>query len=198
MVPTRQAAPESAPRMTPGARSVLDAASTLFAERGLNAVGVDTIAAEAGVTTKTIYDRFGSKAQLVALYLSERDERFRAWVDTRIAPEEGIDRPLAIFDALESWTRTHSPRGCAFVHAHAELLTEPEHPAHAVIEAEKEWVRARFSGLVAELGCADPEVLAVQLLALHEGATVLHATTPIPEAARRCRDAAEVLIRAAL
>ncbi|WP_010533079.1 TetR/AcrR family transcriptional regulator [Brachybacterium squillarum] len=95
--------------MTPGARSVLDAASTLFAERGLNAVGVDTIAAEAGVTTKTIYDRFGSKAQLVALYLSERDERFRAWVDTRIAPEEGIDRPLAIFDALESWTRTHSP-----------------------------------------------------------------------------------------
>ena len=50
-----------------------------------------------------------TKAQLVALYLTERDERFRAWVDTRIAPDEGIERPLAIFDALESWTRTHSP-----------------------------------------------------------------------------------------
>ena len=35
----------------------------------------------------------------------------------------------------------------------------------AVIEAEKEWVRARFAGLVDDLGCADPEGLAVQLLA---------------------------------
>jgi AcrR family transcriptional regulator len=32
-------------------------------------VGVDAIAAEAGVTKKTLYDKFGSKDRLVAAYL---------------------------------------------------------------------------------------------------------------------------------
>lgn len=49
--------------MTPGARRALAAASRLFYERGIHAVGVDLIAAEAGVTKKTLYDRFGSRSR---------------------------------------------------------------------------------------------------------------------------------------
>ncbi|NEE13916.1 helix-turn-helix transcriptional regulator, partial [Streptomyces sp. SID7499] len=47
--------------MTPAARRALAAAGRLFYDRGIHAVGVDLIAAEAGVTKKTLYDRFGSK-----------------------------------------------------------------------------------------------------------------------------------------
>lgn len=47
--------------MTPAARRVLDTAARLFYDRGIHAVGVDLIAAEAGVTKKTLYDRFGSR-----------------------------------------------------------------------------------------------------------------------------------------
>ncbi|UXI81004.1 TetR/AcrR family transcriptional regulator, partial [Streptomyces vinaceusdrappus] len=65
-------------RMTPGARRVLEAAERLFYEHGIHAVGVDLIAAEAGVTKKTLYDRFGSKEQIVVEYLAGRDERWRA------------------------------------------------------------------------------------------------------------------------
>ncbi len=64
-------------RMTPGARRVLEAAERLFYEHGIHAVGVDLIAAEAGVTKKTLYDRFGSKEQIVVEYLAGRDERWR-------------------------------------------------------------------------------------------------------------------------
>ncbi len=93
--------------LTPGARRALDAAGRLFYERGIHAVGVDLIAAEAGVTKKTLYDRFGSKEQIVVEYLADRDERWRAFLaahlDTvgdspRAAPDgdlrrvRGVDR----------------------------------------------------------------------------------------------------------
>lgn len=51
--------------LTPAAQRILDTASALFYARGINAVGVDTIAAESGVTKRTLYDRFGSKDQLL-------------------------------------------------------------------------------------------------------------------------------------
>lgn len=80
--------PEDKPRrvrMTPGARRVLEAAERLFYEHGIHAVGVDTIAAEAGVTKKTLYDRFGSKEQIVVEYLAGRDERWRELLAGRLA-----------------------------------------------------------------------------------------------------------------
>ncbi|MDQ4084268.1 MAG: TetR/AcrR family transcriptional regulator, partial [Actinomycetota bacterium] len=54
--------------LTPGAQRILDVASELFYWRGIHAVGVDTIAAESGVTKRTLYDRFGSKDGLVVAY----------------------------------------------------------------------------------------------------------------------------------
>ena len=102
--------PELAP-LTPGGRRVLDAASQLFYERGIHAVGVDTIAEAAGVTKKTLYDRFGSKEALVVAYLQHRDARWREHVAQQLAlvPEPGIDRVLAIFDAAISWSDANSP-----------------------------------------------------------------------------------------
>ena len=85
--------PDLAP-LTPGARRVLDAASELFYERGIHAVGVDTIAEAAGVTKKTLYDRFGSKEALVVAYLQHRDARWREHLADHLArvPAAGPDR----------------------------------------------------------------------------------------------------------
>ncbi len=49
------------------------AASTLFYQQGIRAVGVDAIAAKAGVTKRTLYYHFASKDELVAAYLAVRD-----------------------------------------------------------------------------------------------------------------------------
>src|SRR5690625_1526649 len=109
------------PTLTPAARAILDAAGDLFYDRGINAVGVDTVAAAAGTTKKTLYDQFGSKAALAVAYLSERDLNYRAWVELSVGQHSGTERILAVFDALDSWMGANSPKGCPFVHAPSEL-----------------------------------------------------------------------------
>ncbi|MCX4819306.1 TetR family transcriptional regulator [Streptomyces sp. NBC_01142] len=146
--------------MTPGARRALEAASRLFYERGIHAVGVDLIAAEAGVTKKTLYDRFGSKEQLVVEYLAARDEGWRAFLAERLdtAGPSAAERVLAVFDASRDWADEHSTRGCSMVNAHAEI-SDPHHPAYAIITGQKAWMLGLFTDLVREgapEGEADP------------------------------------------
>ena len=158
-------------RLTPAGERLVETASRLFYDHGIRAVGVDLIAGEAGTTKKTLYDRFGSKDALVALYLRRRAARWQAFVLDRIAEHDpGTDRALAVFDALEGWL-SEQWRGCAFVNAHAEL-GGTDHVALPVVRAEKEWMRQLFTALVAEAGSDDPERTGGQLHLLYEGAIV--------------------------
>src|ERR671917_2260776 len=129
-------------RLTPGAQRILDVASELFYWRGIHAVGVDTIAAESGVTKRTLYDRFGSKDGLIVAYREARDRRWRALITSRLdAPHaDPVQRALVPFDVLFEWLAPSS-RGCSFVNAFAEL-SEPEHPRPQAGIAKKKWPRA--------------------------------------------------------
>ncbi|MGW0738071.1 TetR/AcrR family transcriptional regulator [Streptomyces sp. NPDC002851] len=188
---------QGAEALTPGARKILDAAAELFYAQGITAVGVDLIAKRAGVTKKTLYDRFGSKEALVAAYLRERDVRYRAWVEERSAPGSGAERLLAVFDAHRQWlTRPENPRGCAFVNAAAEI-PESGHPGRAVIEGQKSWLRGYLRELCAEAGAAEPGRLADELMVLVEGSSVLHGLHVVPDAAGVARGLAEAAVRRA-
>mgnify|MGYP005802737755 CR=1 FL=1 len=179
---------------TPAARSILTTAGRIFYERGISAVGVDALAAEAGVTKKTLYDQFGSKAALVTAYLTERDQHYRAWIEHEMQDKEPKAQILSVFDALDSWMDAHSTKGCAFVHAHGELLGSPDHPAHDVIRDEKVWLRTLFVDLAAAAELERPESLGTQLLALLEGATVLRSIMGRTGAVAEARAAAHALI----
>lgn len=180
--------------LTPAARRVLEAASRLFYERGIHAVGVDLIAAEAGVTKKTLYDRFGSKEQIVVEYLADRDERWRAFLAGHLdaAAPEPAARVLAVFDALSAWAVRNSPKGCGMVNAHAEI--DVAHPAHAVITGQKQWMLALFTDFAGDVAPEDPDEagrLGRALMLLHEGALVtlgLHVfADPVGEAREQAR-----------
>src|SRR5687767_8120371 len=108
--------------LTPAGERLLDAAAQLFYRRGIRAVGVDLIAEEAGTTKKTLYDCFGSKDALVALYLRRRAMRWQEFLRSRLGgPEtDAADRVRRVFDALEEWHESGA-RGCAFVNAYAEV-----------------------------------------------------------------------------
>src|SRR5438105_10580733 len=54
------------------AERILAAADKLFYEQGIRAVGVDTIAAEAGVSKRTLYNHYPTKDDLIAAYLTAR------------------------------------------------------------------------------------------------------------------------------
>jgi AcrR family transcriptional regulator len=162
-------------RLTPGARRVLDAASELFYERGIHAVGVDTIAESAGVTKKTLYDRFGSKEALVVAYLRNRDARWRDHLDAHLAsvPEPGVPRVLAVFDAAETWSSANSSKGCSAINARAEIGNGHDgHPVFPEVARQKVWLLDLFAQLCAEAGLADPDATAARMMLLYEGAIV--------------------------
>jgi AcrR family transcriptional regulator len=72
---------------------LLDAAASVFAERGFRGASVETIAAAAGVTKGALYWNFESKADLFFSLLEERiDARVRLLVDAAeaIAGEETV------------------------------------------------------------------------------------------------------------
>jgi AcrR family transcriptional regulator len=170
-------------------------ASRLFYDRGIRAVGVDLIAEDAGTTKKTLYDRFGSKDALVALYLRRRAETWQTRVLQHLAeqhPEPGAARVLAVFDALEGWL-TEQWRGCAFVNAYAEI-GGTDHPALPVVRAEKSWMRRLFTALADEAAYADADRLGAQLHLLYEGAIVALTAGDETDALTLAREAAYRLL----
>lgn len=179
---------------TPKARAVLSAASELFYERGIHAVGVDAVAERAGVTKKTLYDRFGSKERLVVEYLTARDDEWRTHLDGFLAAASSPQERLrAVFDASASWAGARGGKGCAMINAHAEI-SDPAHPAYTVMLGQKRRMRALFSELVAEMRVGEPEAVAEQLLLLHEGALVMDGMGVVDDAFERAAEAAAALI----
>ncbi|WP_320775305.1 helix-turn-helix domain-containing protein [Streptomyces sp. CRN 30] len=185
-------------RMTPAGRRILAAAERLFYARGIHAVGVDLIAAEAGVTKKTLYDRFGSKEQIVVEYLAGRDERWRALLAERLeaAGPAPRARALAVFDASRDWSAEHGAKGCGMVNAHAEI-SDAEHPAYPVITAQKAWMLGLFTELArAAAGAGAADRLGRALMLLHEGALVAHGLKVFPDAFETAREQARALLAA--
>jgi AcrR family transcriptional regulator len=184
--------------MTPGARRVLKAAERLFYARGIHAVGVDLIASEAGVTKKTLYDRFGSKDQIVVEYLADRDERWRAFLAHHLDAASGTPAALvlAVFDASRAWSAEHGPRGCSMVNAHAEI-SDPAHPAHPIITGQKRWMLDLFTRLAGDVAPQDADRLGRMLMLLHEGALVAHGLSIFPDPIGHAGEQARALLAAA-
>ena len=136
---------------------ILDMADSLFYRRGIRVIGVDTVAAEIGISKRTLYNYFHSKDDLILAYLSRR---LRPIEPSDAPPAEQI---LEDFDRLERAMRKDGYRGCPFMNAVAELA-DSAHAAHKIAVAHKEKRRTLFRKLLRQLNVADPEALATQLM----------------------------------
>lgn len=154
--------------LTPGAERILEVASTLFYEQGIHAVGVDTIAAESGVSKPILYKNFGSKDGLVVAYLLRRHRWWWALLEEEVARTES-PRALAFFDVYGA-DHGNARRGCAFLNAAAEL--PEDHPAHEVIRYHKHSLCDLLEELVKEDTAPDIDhrLLGNHLFLLLEGA----------------------------
>ena len=138
-------------------------AATLFYRECIGLIGVDRIAAEAGITKRTLYRHFPSKDDLVAAALRAAPRVF--------FPESGtpIDRVLGAFDRAQEFLTGTQYRGCPYIIFTAEL-TDRRHPARKLIEHYLEKRRTWFRDRVAEAGVAAPDELAEQLDVIFDGA----------------------------
>lgn len=169
---------------------ILETADRLFYGQGLRAVGVDTIAAEIGISKRTLYNHFPSKDALIVAYLQRR---------LRLVPTS--TRPpgpqiLEDFERLERAFGSEGFRGCAFVNAVAELK-DPRHAANEIALAFKEMRRQWFRELLTRAHVADPEGLSLQLMLLVDGAIAAALVRRDPTVARSAGAAARTLLAAA-
>jgi AcrR family transcriptional regulator len=167
---------------------ILATADLLFYQRGIRAVGVDTIAAEIGISKRTLYNHFPSKDELIAAYLAGRF--------TKASPSDKppVEQILGTFDRLERGFASKGFRGCPFVNAVAELGTEDQSVRKTAV-AFKESRRVWFRDLLKQLGVADAEALATQITILVDGAIAQDLVRHDPSMARAAKEAAKVLLR---
>src|SRR5271154_4813690 len=124
---------------------IMNTASDLFYRYGIHAVGVDTIATEAGTNKMSFYRSFASKDELVAEYLRGEEREAWRWWDDALAAHAGDPRRQveALFDVLVKNACKEGSRVCALANA-AVKITEPNHPARPVVEKYKAEMRRRF------------------------------------------------------
>ncbi len=194
----------SAPRRRdagrPSARQrIFETAGRLFYIKGIRAVGVETIAAEADTTKMSLYRNFPSKDELVAEWLRDHDAKFWQTWDAMAArhPDDPRRQLKAAFALLEKHVADPEARGCPMANAAVEL-TEKDHPARKVIEAHKAKLRARLAELCTRMKTRTPGLLADQLFLLMEGAQVTTQTLGVRSPARNVGRAATMLIDAHL
>jgi len=166
---------------------ILETADRLFYLQGIRAVGVDTIAAEIGISKRTLYNHFPSKDALISAYLARR------FVAPRPSQKPPAEQILGTFDSLERRFSAKDFRGCPFVNAVAELGSEDQ-SVRRIAVAFKESRRLWFRDLLLQLGVADAEGLATQLTLLVDGSIAQDLVRNDPAMARAAKQAATVLL----
>jgi AcrR family transcriptional regulator len=143
-------------------QQIADVAMRLFVTRGFDRVTVAEIAAEAGVSEKTVFNYFPSKEDLFFDEVPDRLQELAAGIRNRPAGESVLDALRRM--QLGMVTRLTSP---GFVHFASTLEGSPE------LLAKEVDVMARFSQVLADalqaegLDERDARVVASLLMSVH-------------------------------
>lgn len=159
-------------RPSPARTRLMDAATRLFYEEGIHAVGVDRVLEEAGVTRATLYKQFGGKENLVLAYLAGEDAMLRELFVGAAAsvtdPELLID---AVIDGIAADITHRHTRGCPFINAAAEY-PDATGAVRRLIDEHREWFRSTLQAVAAGAGLRDPADVAASLVLLRDAALV--------------------------
>ncbi len=121
-------------------RALLDAAATLFAERGVDGASIDAIAAAADRTSGAIYDHFGGKEGLLFALLEGWVDDVAAVVGAELYTAQSLDEQLAAIWRNVTDPVTGDGRWIALEHElWSYAARNPDARAHLAVRYEAMW-----------------------------------------------------------
>ncbi|UGQ40968.1 TetR/AcrR family transcriptional regulator [Rhodococcus aetherivorans] len=150
-------------RIMPASRreAILEAAVTLFAERGYQAVGMDDIGAAAGITGPTLYHHFSGKSAILVTVITRCLDAL--YFDVSGALSATDDPARALDSALTSFVRINVEHGDALSALLTEVVNVPADERAAIRRLQhdyaSEWV-ALLIRVRPDLAAAEAEALA--------------------------------------
>jgi AcrR family transcriptional regulator len=177
-------------------QAILSRASCLASAEGLEAVSLQRLATDLGISKSGLFAHFGSKEEL---QLATVDEAGRVFTDEVLRPglkaPAGIGRVWAMCNSYLSYLqRSVFPGGCFFEAALAEFDSRPGAVRDAIVEKRGYWVSSLGRAVRAAAAAGevrrgvDPEQVAWELGCLLVGANasfVMEGSTAGIERARR-------------
>ena len=171
---------------------LLDAATELFVERGVNGASLEQIAERAGYTRGALYGNFADKHELVLALLTERTRR-----EAEEVRQLGDDFEAAA-DRLRDWNRQRAAGLREWTVLRLELILyairNPE-TARGLREREEYARRLIESGVAANAPGADVPMLALIIQALEDGLVIQHLLAPDAVAADAPVEAVQYLLQ---
>ena len=164
---------------------LVDAASQLFYEQGVERTTIADIAAAADVPSGNVYYYFKMKDDIVDAVASMRIGGIEA---TYAALAEQYDTPAdrlkALFKSLSGQAEAIAQRGCPIGSLCTELskrVTGAESNSGKLMQALIDGAEQQFQ----EMGRSDAHELAIELITTYQGTAVLAHATASPELLRR-------------
>ncbi|GAC1461905.1 MAG: TetR/AcrR family transcriptional regulator [Chamaesiphon sp.] len=178
-------------------QQILETASELFYQKGIQHVGINEVIAASGVAKRTLYRWFPSKDLLIEAVMTYRAAHWIRWFETAVSERGNTpkERLLATFDVLRDWYASPNFRGCPFINAVLEIA-DASHKAHHVSINLRESIRQIIVRLAAEASVKNPDFFSQQYLLLIGGASLMATIEQSPEGATFAQTALSVLIDA--
>lgn len=175
--------------------ALLACAYRLFEVQGFNGTGVDQIAADSGVTKRTLYKHFGSKEGLIEAVLEQHHAELIEMMRAVIFTEEGDYRAqfMRCFDLYRDWFGRSNFAGCIFIKTINEFAgCSPK--LSGIAQRSKVTIREILREIAIEGELRDPDLLADQLQLILEGAIVVAQYGANDEVIETARGMAQSLI----
>ena len=176
---------------------IVAAAYQLVYKTGFMRTSVDAIAIAVGITKRTLYQHFDSKAALVDAVLADQHALMLARIQEWAQPgSSGPAEMLTnLFAAFEQWASQSHWRGSGFPRAAIEFADSPGHPARLAARRHKAAVEAWLADALADHGITDARQLAWEVVLLIEGCHVLVLIHRDTSYVRVAAEAAAVLLQ---
>ena len=148
---------QSKVQAAPARDRILKVASDLFYNQGYRATGINEVIEKSGVAKATFYNHFPSKDDLGQAYLKAVVAYELKTFDEALAATQGpLKRYLMPLEWLREWLRDTKFRGCAFLHAVAEI-PDPENPLRRYGKHFYDGARSRVKNIIEELVASNTE-----------------------------------------